>query len=100
MSVKHIVFATGLGGGVPNIPDIPGRVKLLTIRGISTHIDLCCFFSILIRGMSYTHQNSVLLRISRARRLSLSELEFRDMILLRTLLIMETRLLCTLALQL
>ena len=26
-NVDHLVFAIGLGGGIPNIPDIPGRVR-------------------------------------------------------------------------
>lgn len=26
MTVKHLVFATGFGGGFPNMPDIPGQV--------------------------------------------------------------------------
>lgn len=27
--VNHVVFCTGIGSGVPNIPDIPGRVSAL-----------------------------------------------------------------------
>lgn len=31
MTVKHLVFATGYGGGFPNMPDVPGKVGQLCV---------------------------------------------------------------------
>lgn len=28
LCARHVVFATGYGAGKPNVPDIPGRVRI------------------------------------------------------------------------
>lgn len=81
--VDHVVYALGLGAGKPNIPQIPGRVRLPVLgREIGAHA-VCRRSS---RGRCCTRHRTAARRIILGRRLSLSErvLQVRSRLLCHT----------------
>lgn len=69
--VDHVIFAIGVGGGTPNMPSIPGMVRLRTMELLAV-LDLMNMFRTSSKGRYYTPVNTAKRWTTQARRLSSS----------------------------